>query len=103
MILKIFFTRHKPVEPGVYHYQAPPEAPFPYKLHLRLDKNGDGILILNASTVLHLNQTAAEYAYHLVNQTPDEEIAQRVSRRYRVPRWCRHWKTTAFSRATCSH
>ncbi len=79
-----FFTRHKPIEPGVYHYQAPPESDFPYRLHLRLDQNGNALLILNASTVLHLNQTAAEYAFHLVNQTPVPDIVRSISRRYRI-------------------
>ncbi len=79
-----FFTHHKPLEPGVYHYQSPPESDFPYRLHLRLDQNGSAILILNASTVLHLNQTAAEFAYYLVNQTPLAEIIRTISRRYRI-------------------
>ena len=81
-----FFTRFTPLQPGIYHYQAPPEAEFPYRLHLRLEKNGEGILIVNASTVLHLNQTAAEYAYHLVSQTPQEQVAQLMAKRYNVPK-----------------
>ena len=83
-IKETFFTRYIPLKPGVYHYQAPPEAEFPYRLHLRIEKNGEGILILNASTVLHLNQTAAEYAYHLVTQTPVEEVARLMVKRYNV-------------------
>lgn len=79
-----FFKLHKPIEPGVYHYQAPPDAEFPYRLHLRLENNGEGILILNASTVLHLNQTAAEFAYHLIQQTEEEDIARQTARRYRI-------------------
>lgn len=79
-----FFTRHQPVQPGVYHYQSPPDAEFPYRLHLRVENSGSGLLILNASTVMHLNQTAAEYAYHLIRETPDEEIARQISRRYRI-------------------
>ena len=35
---KTFFTRYIPLKPGVYHYQAPPEAEFPYRLHLRIEK-----------------------------------------------------------------
>jgi MoaA/NifB/PqqE/SkfB family radical SAM enzyme len=41
-------------------------------------------LIVNAATVLHLNPTAAEYAYHMMKGTPPEEVAQSVSKRYRV-------------------
>ncbi len=78
------FTQKEPLPAGVYHYQAPPDAEFPYRLHLRLEPDGDGVLIVNASTVLHLNQTAAEYAYHLVKGTSDEGTARQIATRYQV-------------------
>jgi hypothetical protein len=78
------FAQKEPLPAGVYHYQAPPDAEFPYRLHLRLEPNGDGVLIVNASTVLHLNQTAAEYAYHLVQDTPEEQVAKEIGQRYLV-------------------
>jgi len=73
-----------PLPAGTYHYQAPGDAEIPYRLHLRLEADGRGVLIVNASTVLHLNPTAAEYAYHLVQNTPEEEAARRMAMRYRV-------------------
>ncbi len=69
---------------GIYHYSAPANAPFPYRLHLRIEPDGSGILIVNASTVVHLNQTAAEYAYHLVNDTSEEAAVAEIARRYNV-------------------
>ncbi|KAA3647834.1 MAG: radical SAM/SPASM domain-containing protein [Chloroflexi bacterium] len=69
---------------GIYHYQSPPDDPLNYRLHLRLEGDGSGLLVINASTVLHLNQTAAEYAYHLVQRTPADQVAEQVSKRYRV-------------------
>ena len=80
------FTQVAPLPPGIYHYQAPPDAPVAYRLHLRLEPDGSGLLIVNASTILHLNQTAAEFAYHLVKQTPEEQMWQEISGRYRVGR-----------------
>lgn len=80
------FPNVEPLTPGTYQYQAPPDSDFPYRLHLRLEPNGQGMLIINASTVLHLNQTAAEYAYYLVNQTDEEEVTRQMIRRYDVPR-----------------
>jgi MoaA/NifB/PqqE/SkfB family radical SAM enzyme len=77
-------TPAAPLPAGLYHYQANAEQTPPYRLHLRLEPEGNGILLVNATTVLHLNQTAAEYAYHLVKQTPPELAAQKLSRRYRV-------------------
>jgi hypothetical protein len=84
--VKNLLTPVKPLPAGIFHYQAPPDAPVPYRLHLRLEPDGTGLLIVNASTILHLNQTAAEFAYHLIEQTPDEQMVREVSRRYRVGR-----------------
>lgn len=80
-----FFPAYEPLPAGIYHFTAPPDSDFPYRLHLRLEKNGSGLLIANGSTVLHLNQTAAEYAYHLIRQSPADEVARSVSRRYGIP------------------
>ncbi len=79
-----FFPSARPLPSGVYHYQAPTDAPKPYRLHLRIENDGQGILILNASTVLHLNHTATEFAYYLVQQTPEEEAIRQVVKRYNV-------------------
>lgn len=83
-LLERLFPPARPIETGVYHYQAPPDAPIPYRLHLRIEGDGRGILIINASTVLHLNQTAAEYAFHFIKKTPPEEVARLISKRYKV-------------------
>ena len=81
---KVFASAHRHLPAGIYQYQAPADARQPYRLHLRIDPNGEGILILNAKTVLHLNQTAAQYAYHLVKGTTEEEMLKSVAERYEV-------------------
>jgi hypothetical protein len=78
------FSPFQQLPPGIYHYQAPADAEFPYRMHLRLETDGRGLLIVNASTVLHLNQTAAEYAYHLIQGTADEDVAKEMTKRYQV-------------------
>jgi hypothetical protein len=78
------FSPVEPIPPGVYHYQAPVEDPLNYHLHLRVEPDGSGILIVNAATLLHLNKTAVEYAYHLVRQTPRDQLVQSIASRYRV-------------------
>jgi organic radical activating enzyme len=77
-------TRALPLEAGLYSYVSPADHPFHYRLHLRVEPEGSGLLVLNASTVLHLNQTATEYAYHFVRLTPPEQVAEQVAKRYRV-------------------
>lgn len=79
-----FFPPIQPLPVGVYHYQAPAGAPLPYRLHLRIEPDNRGILIVNASTVVHLNSTAMEYAYHLVKNTPEEQAVSEIAKRYNV-------------------
>jgi Radical SAM superfamily len=84
--IRRFVTPPAPIPPGTYHYQAPPDSPHPYRLHLRIEPDGQGVLIVNASTVLHLNTTAAEYAYHIIKQTPKDQAARVIASRYRINR-----------------
>ena len=78
------FTPVEPLPAGTYHYIAPPDDPRNYRLHLRIEEDGTGILIVNASTILHLNETAAEYAYHLIKGTPEDQVANTIASRYRI-------------------
>ena len=77
------FAKVKPLPAGVYHKQDVQDNT-PYRVHLRLRPDGSGIFILNASTVLQLNATAAEYAYHFIHGTDFEEAVKQISSRYRV-------------------
>lgn len=79
------FSKVQPLPAGTHHLQAV-EDQKPYRLHLRLHSDGSGILIFNASTVLQLNPTAAEYAFHFIKGTSPEEAARHISARYRVNR-----------------
>ena len=78
------FMKVRPVPAGMYQYQAPADAPLPYKWHLRVESDGTGMMVLNASTVLHLNQTAIEYAYYLSQGKTKAEIVELVADRYDV-------------------
>lgn len=80
---RLFQPKHT-MPSGVFHYKSPEDDPRNYRLHLRMDENGEGLLIVNASTILHLNQTAAEYAYHLVHNTDPDRVANIISARYQV-------------------
>jgi len=82
--LKDFFSQKQPLPSGMYSYQTPQDAEEQYRLHLRIDNDGAGILIINAATVLHLNQTAVEYAYHLIQQTEHDTAVDVVSHRYQM-------------------
>jgi hypothetical protein len=77
------FTKVTPLPVGTYHLQTALDGK-PYRLHLRLHEDGTGILIVNVSTVLQLNPTAAEYAYQMIQGNSPEEAAKQIAARYRV-------------------
>lgn len=78
------FTKVTPLPEGLHHMQAAPQGEKPFRVHLRLRKDGSGVMIVNAATVLNLNPTAAEYAYHFIKGADPEEAAKQIAARYRV-------------------
>ena len=80
--IRNLFKPVKPIEPGIYHFQAPPDDPRNYRLHLRIEADGRGVLIVNAATVLHLNHTAAEYAYYMIKNLTIDQVVQEMAGRY---------------------
>ncbi len=69
---------------GMYHYQSPADANPQYRMHLRVEPDGTGLLIINAHTTLHLNQTATEYAFYLVNNASENTILNTMKSRYQA-------------------
>ena len=69
----------------VYHYRRE-NAEEKSRLHLRLDPDGHGTLIVNANRILHLNPTAAMMAYYTLEGTAEKEVVRAIRRRYHVSR-----------------
>ncbi|MBN2388182.1 MAG: radical SAM protein [Anaerolineales bacterium] len=69
--------------PGLYHYRLDRDGE-KSRLHLRLDTDGHGTLIVNASRVLHLNPTAAMMAHLILEKTPEEQAIAALTRLYSV-------------------
>jgi hypothetical protein len=79
------FTRPaEPIKPGMYASQPKPDAAIPYRLHLRVEADGSGVLLVNAATVLHLNASATAYALELIRDASPTEAARTVRSRFRV-------------------
>lgn len=79
--------RFKPIEQlpsGIYHFQSPPENPLNYRLHLRIDNDGSGLLLINGSTILHLNPTAIELANHIISESTEFQVGKDMASRYRI-------------------
>jgi radical SAM protein with 4Fe4S-binding SPASM domain len=82
--VKRWFEPHHPLRPGIYHYQTPPDAPEQYRLHLRVERDGKGVLLVNASRILHLNQTATEHAKLIIDGQEVSEAVETLVSRYDV-------------------
>jgi radical SAM protein with 4Fe4S-binding SPASM domain len=53
-------------------------------LQLRIEQSGKGVMVINANTVLHLNQSATAFAYYFMQGLPEKEVLAKISRMYRV-------------------
>lgn len=53
-------------------------------LQLRIEENGRGVMVINANTILHLNQTASAYAYYFMQGLPEADVIDKIRAIYRV-------------------
>lgn len=73
---------HPPAGIHPFEYQGAGERS---RIHLRVEPDGNGILLVNANRVLHLNKTAVFMTYLFLTKTPQEEAVRAVRRAYRIP------------------
>jgi radical SAM protein with 4Fe4S-binding SPASM domain len=76
-------SKFKDPEAGVYHYRRENQAE-KSRVHLRLDADGHGTLIVNANRILHLNPTAALMAYYILEDASDKEAIRLIRQKYKV-------------------
>ena len=71
------------LQPGLYHYaiENPGEKS---RVHLRIDADGHGTLVVNANRVMHLNPTAALMAWLILEGKSENEIVREISKKYNV-------------------
>src|SRR5512136_1080528 len=53
-------------------------------LQLRIEPSGQGLLVINANTVLYLNETAAAHAYFFMQGLPTDAVAKKIGNMYLV-------------------
>jgi len=73
----------RPPTPGLYHYvqQAEYERS---RVHLRVEADQKGLLLVNASRIMHLNPTATFMAYLHLEGAAADQAARALKRTYRV-------------------
>jgi len=84
-LVESFLQRPEPLKPGIYHLRSG-DAMEGYRVHLRIEPNGNGTLVVNAAKIIHLNQTAAEYAKLIVEERTPKDAVREITGRYRVPK-----------------
>ncbi len=53
-------------------------------LQLRVEPNGQGLLVINANTVLYLNETATAHAYFFIQGMETKEVVKNIRKIYKV-------------------
>jgi hypothetical protein len=77
------FLKKKPIPHGRFTYRGIDEFKG-MSLQLRIEPSGTGVMVINANTVLHLNQTASAYAYYFMLGLPDKEVINKIRHMYSV-------------------
>lgn len=68
------FKRPNPPQPGMYTFRyVSPDARF--RIHLRIERDGTGVLFVDVTDIIHLNPTAAWMAKMALDEVPEAEAA----------------------------
>ncbi len=71
------------IKSGLYHYLRL-NGNDKSRVHLRIDRDGTGTLIVNANNILHLNPSAAFMAWMILEEKTEEERVRATTARYAV-------------------
>lgn len=69
--------------PGLHSFTHDPQGKN-NRVHLRIDEDGHGTLLVNANRFIHLNPTATYMAYHHLSATPPAQTIRALQHTYRV-------------------
>jgi radical SAM protein with 4Fe4S-binding SPASM domain len=86
MLFDTLFNRKSEIvklKSGLYHYARENEFE-KSRIHLRVDADGNGTLIVNANRVMHLNPTAALMAFLILEDAEEKRAVKTVQQKYRV-------------------
>jgi radical SAM protein with 4Fe4S-binding SPASM domain len=68
---------------GVYHFEkTTPDSKV--RIHLRVEADGNGLLLVNANRAFHLNPTATLMAFHLLKENGQTQIIKALISNYHV-------------------
>ena len=76
---------YQPLDSGIYHFVRE-SGENKKRIHLRIDKDGSGVLIINASRMVHFNPSATLMARMLLDEKPENEIIKHLRKSFDVKR-----------------
>jgi radical SAM protein with 4Fe4S-binding SPASM domain len=80
--LKNVFGKNK-IPSGRYTYRGKDKFAG-MSLQLRIEQSGQGVMVINANNVLHMNYTATAFAYYFMQGMPKDDVVKKIRRMYRV-------------------
>lgn len=72
------FHNYEPPEPDLYTYNFTADDGYYKRVHLRFEPDGNGVLFIDVTDVINLNQTAARIAKWALDGTPQREAVNRL-------------------------
>ncbi|HDS08671.1 MAG TPA: radical SAM protein [Firmicutes bacterium] len=81
-LFDLFRKKVPGVKPGLHEYIGTGDLAG-YKFHLRVENDGSGILIVNASRIIHCNETAVYYIYSMFHGDQEEDVVKFVKKDFR--------------------
>lgn len=82
--MRIFDRLHPKPKTALHQLRAEDDKHHGLRLHLRFEEDGTGVLIINASRVLFLNRTAAEFVDSFIRGDSEEAAIRRIRRHYKI-------------------
>jgi len=69
----------RPLEiiPGIYEYKRT-IGDYKNRIHLRLEDDGHGVLLINANQLFHFNPSAALMAFYILEEANDDVIIKKL-------------------------
>lgn len=77
------FLKKKTIPTGRYTYRGKDNFAG-MSLQLRVELDGQGVMVINANAVLHLNHTATAFAYYFMRGLSEKEVLKQIHRMYNV-------------------
>lgn len=81
--LNHLFKRPSLPKTGLFHYRRE-DRDEKTRLHLRVDPDGSGLLIINANRVVHLNPSAVMMAYLHLEKQPPQQVIKILQKQYQA-------------------